>query len=126
MKKLLNLLVTLLFSGAAISQQKKAVNANDFENLIANNKGILIDVRTPQEFQEGRIAGAVNADWKNPDVFEKQTDSLDKSKPVYLYCLAGVRSEKAAARLVEKGFKNVVGLHGGIEEWRKAGKPIEK
>jgi rhodanese-related sulfurtransferase len=126
MKKLMNLAVALLFTGAAFAQDKKAVSATDFEKGIADKKAIVIDVRRPDEFKEGHIKGAINANWQNQEEFVAKTAKLDKSKPVYLYCLAGVRSDKAADYLIKSGFKQVVGLDGGIKAWNDAGKPVEK
>ena len=57
--------------------------------------------------------------------FEEKVKGLDKKSPVYVYCLAGVRSDKAADALIKKGFTKVVQLDGGIEAWKAASKPLE-
>lgn len=49
---------------------------------------------------------------------------MDKDKPVYIYCLAGSRSAAAADWMRKNGFKNVVKLTGGMNAWKKAGKPV--
>lgn len=126
MKKVINLLVGLLFTGAAFAQDKKAVSAAEFEKGIADKKAIVIDVRRPDEFKEGHIKGAINANWQNQEDFKAKTAKLDKTKPVYVYCLGGVRSVKASDYLLKNGFKEVIGLDGGIEAWNKAGKPVDK
>ncbi|MFV0572277.1 MAG: rhodanese-like domain-containing protein [Xanthomarina gelatinilytica] len=57
----------------------------------------IIDVRTPEEFQEGHIEGALNIDFYSED-FEKEFHKLDKEQPVYLYCRSGYRSNQSAKK----------------------------
>ena len=86
----LSLLLTTTFA------QEKTVSANEFEsaiNSIQNEQ--LIDVRTPEEFAKGYIDGALNVDINGPD-FKKHVATLDRSKPVMVYCLSGGRSSRAA------------------------------
>ena len=85
----------------------------------------LVDVRTAQEFAEGHLQGAQNSDYNN-GAFEANLNSLDKSKPVFVYCLSGGRSAKASSLLHEKGFAEVYDLKGGILAWRQAGQPVEQ
>ncbi|MBS1773330.1 MAG: thioredoxin [Bacteroidetes bacterium] len=85
---------------------------------------ILIDVRTPEEYMGGHIKDAVNIDW-NGDSFEDKASNLDKSKPVFVYCLAGSRSAAAAEQLRKMGFNHVYELKGGILKWRAEGFPEE-
>jgi thioredoxin len=85
----------------------------------------LVDVRTPEEFNGGHIKGAVNIDWNGSD-FAGMTASLDKSKPVMVYCLSGGRSAQAADWFQKNGFKTVYQMQGGIRGWSAAGLPIEQ
>lgn len=85
--------------------------------------GILLDVRTPEEFTQGAINGAVNMDFRNVN-FDSISGTLDKSKTIFVYCAAGGRSESAADLLRQKGFKNVFDLKGGIISWEGSGKPL--
>lgn len=125
MKHLLKSLILLLFSGAAVAQSKNILPPAEFQQAI-QVKGIqLLDVRKPEEFTAGHIKGATLANWQDQEAFKTQAAKLDKTKPVYVYCLAGVRSAKAAGWLTEQGFTKVVNLEGGIEAWKKAGKPLE-
>lgn len=82
----------------------------------------LIDVRTAEEFSKGHLTNALNVDWNSED-FEKEVSKLDKSKPVYVYCLSGGRSASAAAKMREDGFVTVYEMDGGIMKWRAAGLP---
>ena len=82
----------------------------------------IVDVRTPGEFSKGHLINATNIDWNGND-FEKQISTLDKSKPVLVYCLSGGRSAAAAAQMRSEGFKEVYDLVGGIMKWRGANLP---
>ncbi len=81
--------------------------------------GVLLDVRTPEEFNEGHLPKSRNLNWEGPD-FEAEAKKLDPAKPIFVYCLRGGRSEDAAAKLRQMGFKTVYELEGGIEKWRDA------
>lgn len=100
------------------------LDVNAFEQNINADKNIqLIDVRTPSEYAEGYIGNAKNLDW-NGNNFAGDAAKLDKTKPVYVYCLAGGRSASAANKLKEMGFTQVFDLKGGMNAWRNAAKPI--
>jgi len=83
----------------------------------------LVDVRTPDEFRSGHLAGAVNINFYDTD-FAQQMARLDKEKPLMVYCAVGGRSGKAAAQLTQMGFKNVSDLQGGFNAWKAQGKPV--
>lgn len=108
---------TLLFSNCSKSQNVSTVPVTEFETkLKATESAQLIDVRTPGEFSEGALANAKNIDW-NGENFETEAAKLDKSKPVFVYCLAGGRSKKAANKLHEMGFTQVYDMEGGYMKW---------
>ncbi|MCG2461738.1 rhodanese-like domain-containing protein [Flavobacteriaceae bacterium F89] len=81
--------------------------------------GILLDVRTPEEFQEGHLDRALNINWYDSD-FAEQIQRLDKEKTIYVYCKLGGRSAKASKVLDSLGFKNVVDLTGGYDTFKTA------
>lgn len=99
------------------SQVKKEPITEYSPNVVKN--GILLDVRTPEEYQEGHLDNAVNINWFDTD-FAKQTLSLNKEKPIYVYCKLGGRSAKASKVLDSLGFKNVVDLTGGYDAFKAA------
>lgn len=82
----------------------------------------ILDVRTPDEFSGGHIVNAVNYNWKGAE-FGKQIAPLDKSKPVFVYCLSGGRSGAAAEKMRSEGFKEVYELEGGMMAWRSQEMP---
>lgn len=100
------------------------VNVAEFEKQMAGN-GLLLDVRTNQEYAEGHLKGSKQIDFYRPD-FKTQLEALDKETPVYIYCRSGGRSGNAAKMMKDMGFKEVYNLEGGIGAWQRAGKPLEK
>jgi thioredoxin len=80
----------------------------------------VLDVRTPDEFTSEHIDNAINVNWNSAD-FAAKAETYDKSKPVFVYCLSGGRSKKAAAKLSELGFTKVYELEGGILKWKADG-----
>lgn len=105
--------------------QKPALSPKPFFDSI-QQKGIqLLDVRTAGEYNQGHISGAFQADWNNISQFGERVASLDKEKPVYIYCLAGSRSAAAQKWLIKEGFKKVINLEGGINAWNLEDLPVE-
>jgi len=122
----LNFFFFIMFLCTCSSQQIQNLNVDEFEKQLIATKGEqLIDVRTPQEFEKYRITSAKNMDLSNPD-FRREIEKLDKTKPVLVYCLSGVRSKSAAKVFKEAGFKSIYELDRGINAWSKAGKPIDQ
>ncbi len=93
------------------------VSPTDFKNKIANGKVQLVDVRTPKEYNNERIKGAININYYEESLFKNKMTALDKSQPVYVYCRSGVRSSKSAKILKNAGFK-IYDLKGGIKAWK--------
>ncbi len=96
-------------------------------NLIQENAGnpdfVIIDVRTPEEYNVGYIEGAVNIDFNSEDIRE-QLNALDKDKAYLIYCRSGRRSASARDIMSELGFKEVYNMSGGILEWESQGFPV--
>lgn len=86
---------------------------------------VVLDIRTPEEFAEVRIADAINVDFYAPD-FADQLDVLDKSDPYVMYCRTGNRSSEAIETMRELGFEEVYEIDGGIVNWYDSGYPIEQ
>ncbi|GLB50925.1 rhodanese-like domain-containing protein [Neptunitalea lumnitzerae] len=88
--------------------------AEQFKN---DDNAFLLDVRTPEEFEDTHIPGATNIDIYKGQGFIYEVDELDKSKNFYVYCRSGARSAKACQILEEMGIENTYNLLGGIMEW---------
>lgn len=111
-------------SGAKSNSVKETISIDEFEKKLSQTTNAqLVDVRTPEEYAGGHLANAVNMDIKSEN-YKDQFSKLDKSKPVFVYCLAGARSAKAATIMQEMGFTEVYNMDGGINKWRNAGKPL--
>lgn len=80
----------------------------------------VIDVRTPAEFADGHLQGAVNIDIASPD-FTAQVAALDPSAPYAVYCRSGNRSAAALAEMSRVGMTGAYHLGGGIGAWQSAG-----
>lgn len=86
----------------------------------ADTTAIVIDVRTPSEYMEGHLHGALLMDVKDEESFGKALECLRSDKTYYVYCRSGRRSLTAAERLTEKGLK-AVNMEDGFIGWQKAG-----
>ncbi len=115
----------LLFTACKGDAQLHEVKPAEFESLIKDSTVQLLDVRTADEFNTDHLAHAMQADWTRKDEFARRTASLNKSKPVYLYCLSGGRSAAAAEWLNKKGY-TTYNLQGGINAWKQDHKPVEQ
>lgn len=113
MKKFLIML--LIFSCGQEMPVVETVEKETFKALMQKDYP-LIDVRTPQEYDEGHIDRASNIDFNAPD-FNDQITKLDKDQPFLIYCAAGGRSAKAALLMESLGFKKVYELKGGYRSW---------
>lgn len=81
----------------------------------------LLDVRSPEEWAEGKVAASHCVQHDDP-AFREKVATLDKSKPVFVYCRSGGRSPIAAKALQALGFQEVYNLNGGgCDDLRKAG-----
>lgn len=101
------------------------IDATEFHKKITSEKDIqILDVRTPDEVAQGKIPNSINIDFYNN--FENSITSLDKNKPVYVYCASGGRSAKAMSKLHEQGFTTVYNLKGGFGAWSQSNLPITK
>ena len=124
MKNKVLLIAFILFNSLTVKAQTK-LSPDDFEKKLITTKQVqLIDVRTPGEYGDGHLKDAKNIDYKN-QAFKDEISSLDKNKPVFVYCLGGVRSAAAANILHENGFTEIYDMSGGYLKWTSAGKTID-
>jgi thioredoxin 1 len=111
---------------AQTNQVRETISVDQFEKKLAETPGAqLVDVRTSEEFSDGHLKNAQNMNVNRED-YKELFNTLDKSKPVFVYCLSGGRSGKAAKIMESMGFKEVYNLDGGIMKWNNAGKYVEK
>lgn len=85
---------------------------------------IILDVRTPEEFKEGHIPGALNIPH---DEVMKHASELRKYDRVYVHCRSGSRVQLACYDLAGAGLTNLVPIiEGGMPEWEAGGFPVER
>ncbi len=111
-------------AGAIINQviSVKAAYAMVQENKL-NPDFVIIDVRTPEEYQSGHIQGAVNYDIYSAD-FKTAIGALARDKKYLVYCLTGIRSASAVKIMKDLEFREVYDLEGGINGWTSNGYPL--
>lgn len=115
--------VLIAFLSFAQTATFKQVNPAQFQQLVKNPKGVLLDVRTQSEYGNGHISNSGQLNYYSLD-FKKRLLLLPKNEPIYLYCNTGYRSEKAAKILVENGYTNVYNLEHGIMDWELKNLPV--
>ena len=89
------------------------------KNLDSDQKQIILDVRTLEEFEEKSIPDAILANILEPSEFMRVVEKLEKNSKIFVYCRSGIRSQKACNILDQLGFKETFNLNGGILEWEK-------
>lgn len=121
MKSIFLLMFSLFFLGSCETKtdSKEITSVNDLSQVdFTDENNVLLDVRTPEEFQDGNIPNSVNFDYNSTE-FDSLIRDLDKEKTYYVYCKSGNRSTNASAKLQEAGFKNVVNLKDGYSAYKK-------
>ena len=114
------LMALLLLSGcAAQAQKEQSYRRIDMDEAIAMMEAesdyIILDVRTPEEFSEKHIPGAINV--ANETIGSEEIPELpDKDQLILVYCRSGNRSKQASEKLVALGYTNIVEF-GGINDW---------
>lgn len=109
----------------AVAGEPKNVTPDEVEKLMRDGKVIVLDVRTPEEFGDGHVPGAVNLNVHDVE-FAAKVAALEKGKPVVVHCAAGNRSARALPVLREQKFPAVYHMNGGYKAWLEAGKPTVK
>ena len=119
------LLALVMF--AALPATAKDITVQDAAQLLQNPPQglIIVDVRTPAEFREGHLPGAVNIDYFGGP-FEAQIAHLPKDAPVLLYCRTGKRSSSAHESMKKAGIGNILHMNEGILIWQQRGFTLEK
>lgn len=103
----------------------RSIDSRDAKRLLDSKEEIiLLDVRTPEEYAEGHLAGASNIDYNNPD-FKDRIQQLDPNKTYMIYCAVGGRSGKTLKIMEDMGFKSVFNVSEGFKELKEQGISVE-
>jgi rhodanese-related sulfurtransferase len=110
-------------SVSSASGEAATLDAEQFAAAITLPDTTILDVRTPAEYAQGHLPGALNIDVNSPD-FATAIADLDKTKPYAVYCRSGNRSATALHIMADQGFTAAYHLGGGIGAWSQAGGEI--
>jgi len=126
-KILIPVLLLFLSTFTALeAQTKKEVNSKQAYAMLQKDiKLILVDVRTPEEFKEGHIKGAINIDIRQEDAFSK-IDKLNRNSECLVYCRTNHRSGMAVDHMMKSGFKTVYQMMDGFPGWEANKLTIQK
>jgi len=98
------------------------MNVKDFSAKTQEAGVVVLDVRTPGEFSQGHIQGAINIDVE-ASTFDSEIAKLDKTKTYAVYCHSGNRSGVATQAMAKDGFTHLFNLQNGISDWMAQGMP---
>jgi rhodanese-related sulfurtransferase len=119
------IIVLIMLISCGKEEASTSLKPVDFKTKLAATPGaVLLDVRSAEEVRQECIPGQLNFDF-NTEGFKTLMLGMDKSKPYFVYCAKGVRSNKAADLMRRMDFTNVYTLEGGLEAWKAAGLPIK-
>ena len=128
MGRLALVLLGALFATAAFAEDPESTEAPGISaaELHARRESktapVVIDVRTPAEYDSGHVPGAVNIPF---DQVAQRIHEIDAPHGVALYCMVGPRARKGESALLSAGYENVFHLEGGLAAWIAAGLPVE-
>ena len=134
---LVSILASASFFGCNKKESIASVENSVYENItpkkakdmIRANSGnesfIILDIRTPEEYETGYIEGAVNTDYYS-DTFRKNLSKMQKNRTYLVYCRSGNRSGKTFEIMKELGFEQVYNMTGGMNDWMAEGFPVIK
>jgi rhodanese-related sulfurtransferase len=125
MKKTIAALLATVFLLTSCSSSTTATNldAAGFADQITKTDVITLDVRTPGEFSEGHLEGAINIDVEGAS-FDSEIANLDKTKSYAVYCRSGRRSTIAVDKMSATGFDKLSNLESGINDWLANSLPL--
>ncbi len=124
MKRVIAILASaLLLAGCSTSSTATDLSVSEFSAKVTEPGIITLDVRTPGEFSEGHIEGALLVDFQSGN-FENEIASLDKNQTYAVYCRSGNRSGQAVKVMSDAGFTKLYNLDGGVIDWANSGLPL--
>lgn len=105
MKKIIILIFLLVLTGCRENGTITKVSCDESKRLIEEEKAVLVDVRSKDEYNESHLEGAINK-----SVYLIEDIDVDKDLPIIVYCKSGARSNKAALELLKLGYKKIYNL----------------
>lgn len=105
--------------------ESSSIEAPEFARTLSEPDTVLVDVRTPAEFERGHVEGARNINVEGED-FEERIETLDPDGAYALYCRDGRRSSRAMRLMAEHGLDHVYELEGGMQAWSAYGGAVTR
>jgi rhodanese-related sulfurtransferase len=115
--------MVVVTASAAIAAGYNNILSPDAKRLIDAGTVYLLDVRTPEEFQQGHLKGAVLIPI---DQLKMRLGEIPRNRKIVVYCAVGPRSNAAARLLAEKGYRDVYTMQDGIVGWYRNGLPLSR
>lgn len=111
----------------AAKAQIQECSTQQAQESLGTARLLVLDVREPDEYAAGHLAGAVNIP-RGVLEFRLSADPAlaDTDRPLLVYCKSGGRSALAAKALQDMGYSRVVSVAGGFDAWAACGMPVEK
>ncbi|MEQ8906558.1 rhodanese-like domain-containing protein [Ekhidna sp.] len=123
-KRTIYFLFVLLGCSTVSQEPIEIINAEKLISL--KGRGVtVIDIRTPNEYENGHIPGVIHLDFMQSGFLDKIKEQK-LNEPVIIHCASGGRSGKAAKMMKEAGFKKIYDYSGGFSDWKKKGLEIEQ
>lgn len=105
-----------LFKTSSKNADYQNLSPKEFKAKLRSTKeAVLLDVRTPAEFESGSLENAINIDFFSPS-FRQRLSILDKNKSYFVFCRSGNRSAQACNIMKSMGFQEIYNLDGGVNE----------
>lgn len=118
-------LLVFFFSSLALATESGFASISAQQLLQVKQDVVVVDVRSPEEYAEGHVPGAINLPHDRINEFLTQLEN-DKSSSLVLYCRSGRRAKLAANELQKLGFGNISLLEGDMLGWQEQGLQVEK
>lgn len=124
MKKVVMLLIAIAALATQVFAAEHNISSREAKALLEKDRNVyLLDVRSPQEHSQGKLAGSALIPVGQ---LERRIAEVPKDKPVLVYCAVGSRSGFAAGLLARRGHKEVYNMTDGIVGWYRNGFPVQK
>jgi rhodanese-related sulfurtransferase len=128
MKKIILIALTAVTLLSACTSETGAISnvgVEEFRKQISSVSGVIIDVRTPEEFNAGHVENAININVESSD-FQSKISELDKNLTYFVYCKSGRRSTLATDQMADSGFTSLLNRHGGFSDLANSGISVSK
>ena len=125
----MKIVVALFVLGAlaaplSLAAQPRNISSTQAKALLARDKKVvLLDVRTPEEYREAHLKGALLIPLGE---LEKRVREVPRDRPILVYCSVGARSVSAAGFLAAQGYREIYQMSDGLVGWYKNGFPMER